>query len=70
MKRIVITYWKEHNLIPFFKDNSVFDYSQENQNMVINKIIEAGYSAMLRPNMGEDKDTLLVYIDKGRFGQS
>ena len=70
MKRIVITYWKEHNLIPFFKDNSVFDYSQENQNMVINKIIEVGFSAMLRPNMGEDKDTLLVYIDKGRFGQS
>jgi hypothetical protein len=48
----------------------VFDYSQENQNMVINKIIEAGYSAMLRPNMGSDKDTLLVYIDKDRFGQS
>ena len=70
MKRIVIAYWKEHNLIPFFKDNSVFDYSQENQNMVINKIIEVGFSAMLRPNMGEDKDTLLVYIDKGRFGQS
>jgi hypothetical protein len=70
MKRIVITYWKERDLIPFFNENSVFDYSPAKQAETIQIIIDAGFSAMVRPNMGSDKDTLLIYIDKGRFGQS
>jgi hypothetical protein len=70
MKRIVITYWKERDLIPFFNENSVFDYSPAKQAEVIQIIIDAGFSVMVRPNMGSDKDTLLIYIDKGRFGQS
>jgi gamma-glutamyl:cysteine ligase YbdK (ATP-grasp superfamily) len=70
MKKIVVTYWKEYNLIPYFEHNSEFEYSVEKQSEIVQIIIERGLSAMVRPNMGHDKNTLLVYIDKGRFGQS
>jgi len=70
MKKIVIAYCKEHNLIPYFEHNSVFDYSVEKQNEIINIIIELGLSVMARPNVGADNDTLLLYISKGKFGQS
>jgi hypothetical protein len=79
MKKITVAYWKWninfsdlylHNLIPYFKNNCTFDYSIEKQNEIVQIIIEHGFSVMLRPNLGEDKDTLIIYIDKGRFGQS
>lgn len=70
MKRITVAYWKEHGLIPYFDNNCTFDYSPAKQAELTSIIIEAGYSAMLRPNMGLDKDVLLIYIDKGRFGQT
>lgn len=70
MKKIVIAYWKQHDLIPCFEQGSEFEYSIEKQNEIVQTIIEHGFSAMVRPNMGVDKDTLLIYIDKGRFGQS
>jgi hypothetical protein len=70
MKKIIVAYWKKHNLIPYFENNCEFDYTIEKQNEIIQIIIEHGLSAMVRPNMGNDKDILLIYIDKGRFGQS
>ena len=70
MKKIVIAYWKEHNLIPYFEHNSVFEYSIEKQSEIVQIIIERGLSVMVRPNMGTYQDTLLIYIDRGRFGQS
>lgn len=70
MKKIVVAYWKEYNLIPCFEHNSVFEYTIEKQNEIIQIIIESGFSAMVRPNMGHDNDTLLIYIGKGRFRQS
>lgn len=70
MKKIIVAYWKEHDLIPYFENNCEFKYSIEKQGEIIQIIIERGFSAMIRPNMGNDKDTLLIYIDKGRFGQS
>jgi gamma-glutamyl:cysteine ligase YbdK (ATP-grasp superfamily) len=70
MKKIVVVYWKEHDLIPYFEHNSEFEYSVEKQSEIVQIIIERGLSVMVRPNMGHDKNTLLVYIDKGRFGQS
>ena len=70
MKKIVVAYWKTHDLIPYFKNNCEFVYTIEKQNEIVQIIMEAGLSAMLRPNMGEDKDVLLIYIDSGRFGQS
>lgn len=70
MKKIVVASWKGHNLIPDFEHNSEFEYSIEKQNEIVQTIIEHGFSAMVRPNMGTYQDTLLIYIDKGRFTQS
>lgn len=70
MNKIVVSYWKEHGLIPYFEHNSVFEYSIGKQSEILQIIIEHGLAAMVRPNMGFDQDTLLIYIDKGGFGQS
>lgn len=70
MKKIVVAYWKEAGLIPYFDNNYEFDYSIEKRNEIIQIIVEHGCSLMIRPNIGLTKDTLLIYIDKGRFGQS
>jgi hypothetical protein len=70
MKKIVVAYWKERDLIPYFEHNSEFEYSVEKQSEIVNIIIERGLSVMVRPNIGTYQDTLLIYIDKGRFRQS
>jgi hypothetical protein len=70
MKKIIVVYWKERDLIPYFENNCEFEYSIEKQSEIVQIIIERGFSAMVRPNMGHNKDTLLIYIDRGRFGQS
>ena len=70
MKTIVVYYWKDRNLIPLFEHNSEFEYSIEKQNKIIEIITNRGFSVMVRPNTGMEKDTLLIYIDKGRFAQS
>ena len=70
MKKIIVVYWKEKDLIPYFAHNSEYEYTVQTQNEIVQVIIERGFSAMVRPNMGENSDTLLIYIDKGRFGQS
>ena len=70
MKKIVVAYWKEHNLIPYFEQNSEFEYSIEKQSDIVQIIVERGLSAMVRPNMGTYKNTLLIYIGKGSFEQS
>jgi hypothetical protein len=70
MKKIILVYWKERDLIPCFTNNSIFEYSIEKQSEIIQKIIECGLSVMVRPNFGENKDVLLIYIDKYNFNQS
>lgn len=79
MNRIIVTYWKEYglktnpmyaDLIERFENNCVFDYSTEKVNEIIQIILGYELSVMIRPNMGENEDTLLIYIDKGRFTQS
>ena len=70
MKKILIAYWKELNLIAGITHNQEFDYSIKKQNELTQMFMDAGYSIMLIPNMGNEKDTLLIWIDKGRFGQS
>lgn len=67
MKKIVVTYWSEGNVIPYFENNSVFEYSIEKQNEIIQIIIDSKFSVMIRPNMGFDKETLLIYIGTGAF---
>ncbi len=71
MKKIVIAYWhlSKFKELPY-EHNQEFEYSEETRNELINVILAWNFSIMLRPNMGEDKDTLIIYIDKGRFGQS
>ena len=67
MKKILVTYWDENNLIPYFEHNSEFEYSVAKQSEIVQIIIERGLSVMIRPNMGTYHDTLLIYIDNGRF---
>ena len=70
MKKITVAYWKENNLIPYFENNMVFDYSIEKQNEIIQIILNCGLSVMIKPFMGHNKDVLLIYISKGKFVQS
>ena len=70
MNKIVVAYWKEHNLIPYFENNYEFEYSPEKRNEIIGIIIESGYNVMTRSNVGLNRDTLLIYIGKGKFSQS
>ena len=70
MKRILILYWKEINLISNLIHNSEFEYSIEKQNEIIQIILNNGLSVMLRPNQCENNDTLIVYISKNKFNQS
>lgn len=64
-KSINIMYWKQRDLIPELPNQSVFDYSIEKQNEIIQTILENNLSIMIRPI---DND-LFIFIDKGRFTQ-
>lgn len=70
MKKIIIYYWKERDLIPYSQHGQEFDYSFEKLNEIIQMIIERGLSVMVKPNMGENKDILIIYISKYNFHQS
>lgn len=70
MKKILIHYWKERDLIPYFQHGQKFDYSVKTQNEIIQTILERGLSVMVKPNMGENKDVLIIYISKYNFHQS
>lgn len=70
MKTIQVIYWKQSNLIDSLIHNSFFDYSIEKRNEIIQTVIDHNLSLMIRPNMGLDGHTLVIYIDKGRFVQS
>lgn len=67
MKKIVVAYWKDCELIPYFQNNQTFDYSVEKQAEILNIIIERGFSAMVKPNMGFGDETLLIYISNESF---
>lgn len=65
-KQITIAYWHGTK----FKDlpynhNDTLPYSTKERNIIVDNILKAGYSVMLRPNESE----LTIWIDKGRFGQ-
>ena len=70
MKKIIVAYWKGRDLIPHIEHNSEYEYTIDKQNEIIQTILEHELSVMIRPNMGNNKDILLIYIDEGRFGQS
>lgn len=70
MKKIIIHYWKERDLIPYFQHGQEFNYSVKTQNEIIQVILERGLSVMAIPNIGENKDILIIYISKKHFHQS
>lgn len=68
MKTIIVAYWhgKKYNELPY-KHKEVIPYSTETRNEIITNIINTGHSAMIRPFDSDNE--LLIWIDKGRFGQ-
>lgn len=65
MKKITVAYW--YGIIPEagYKHQEEFPYSVRKQNSIVNKLLSKGLSVMLRPQ----EDGVLIWIDKGRFGQ-
>ena len=73
MKEILeinVAYWHSRYFDLPYEHNQYFPYSMRKRNAIINKILSKGYSVMLRPSMGDNGQTLIIWIDKGRFGQS
>ena len=69
MKKIYVAYWHGKYSDLNYSHGQIFDYSEELRNKIISEVLDSGYSVMVRPNMGDDKDTLNIYIDNGRFTQ-
>lgn len=66
MKKIIVAYWIKRIIELPYEHNQVFEYSEKTRNEIINVILEHDYSVMLRPLKTGD---LMIWIDKGRFGQ-
>ena len=64
-KTITVGFW--HSTLPNikYKDLEEFPYSMRKRNSIINHILSAGYSVMIRPLI----DNQMIWIDNGRFGQ-
>lgn len=70
MKKIYVAYWFSHFVDEMgYKHNDEFDYSEEKRNEIINKALEKGISVMLRPVNNERGEGIIIWLDKGRFGQ-
>jgi hypothetical protein len=66
MKKILVSYWNVKFKDLPYKHQEEFEFSIRKRNGIITKILSKGYSVMLRPV----NELLIIYIDKGRFGQS
>jgi len=66
-KQITIAYWHGRPLknLPY-NHNEILPFSTIKRNIIIDTVLKAGYSVMLRPKESE----LIIWIDNGRFGQS
>jgi hypothetical protein len=64
---LTIGYWKltPYSDLPYTHMHQL-PYSTKRRNTIITKILSKGYSVMLRPS----GDELIIWIDKGSFGQS
>jgi len=68
MKKIVVCYWHLRELPGLkYKHQQEFEYSTRKRNHIVDDIISKGYSVMLRPTL--ETETLIIWIDKYRFGQ-
>ena len=68
MKKIIIGYWhgKKYDDLGY-PHHQEYEYSAKLGNQIIDKILNAGYSVMLRHDTIDNE--LIIWIDKGRFGQ-
>lgn len=67
LNTIIVSYWhltKYHNID--IEHNTEYVYSDDILNELIKYIMSGGANIMLY----QSKDTLILYIDKKRFGQS
>lgn len=72
-KKILIGYWKTIFKDLPYEDRVVLPYSEDTRNEIINTILDKNYSVMIRPmskENGWEADGIMIWIDKGRFGQS
>jgi hypothetical protein len=69
MKKIIIGYWHLHQYpeLPYTHLEAL-EYTEEKRNEILNTILDAGYSVMIRPPNNPDNE-VIIWIDKGRFGQ-
>ena len=67
MKKIKVSYWHLSKYADLrYEHNQVFDYSKRMRSIIIDDVMSKGYSVMLRSSDSQ----LIIYIDRGRFGQS
>lgn len=67
MKKITIAYWHSTiNELPF-EHGVEYEYSETLRNEIINTILDADCSVMLRKS--SDGETLVIWISKNKFGQ-
>lgn len=73
MKKILISYWHgQYKDLPY-EHKQIKDYSARTRNKIMDTCLDKGYSVMVRPasiSKGWEFDGIIIYIDKGRFGQS
>jgi hypothetical protein len=68
MKTIIIAYWHGSKYPDLhYQHSQEIAYSEKARNEIINTIINAGYSAMIRPF--DPDGEMIIWIDKNRFGQ-
>jgi hypothetical protein len=71
-KKIQVRFWHSPLKDVPYEHGAEFNYSSRKRNQIIDTILALGYSVMIRP-MSKDKgyevDGILIWIDKGRFGQ-
>ena len=65
MKKIIVAYWHDRIKELPYEHNSEFEYSLEKRNEIIDDLLSKNVSVMLRPS----ETQLIIWIDKGRFGQ-
>lgn len=70
MKKIHIFFWSTLSRNDLgFKHNEMLPYSNTLRNHIIDTMLGDGLGVMIHSFKGENKDTLLIEIDNGKFRQ-
>ena len=68
-KNIAVVYWhgsQFDQLTIEIKHNTIFKYTKDKRNELIDKIMDLGYNVMLQSM--DNGNQLAIWIDKGKFG--